>query len=205
MNLELSETGLARLILGLVIALVALSWFLKGVYISRRRRRFVEMAERLGAPVERQGKFLSRFSVEAAGRTFEVRDQHISGSTGAGWTPDWYLVTETKLRGVSELHAVEIRPRAQGKASAASGSSALDEIFEIRDSGYPLPEGWLGGEVGRALLAFYAVPLYLEPLRLEESRLLHCSRHLLGKLGADGLRSLLERQAAVAKALERAL
>lgn len=203
--MELSELALTRLVIALLVVGVLLAWALSVAGGRRREARFSALAQSLGSQVVREGKFLSRFPIEVEGRALEVRHQHIGKAVGTGgWAPDWYLVTEVPLKGVSELHSADIRPRSRRKAVDPDDPGFADH-FRVRDFGYPLREGWLNGRTRRALADFYALDLPLESLNLEEARLVHRMQNPLRKIDGAGVRDLLARQVALASALEHVL
>ncbi|MBL8299944.1 MAG: hypothetical protein JNN30_16515 [Rhodanobacteraceae bacterium] len=200
----MSEQAEVRLIALIAVMAVVGCWLLARTFASRRKQRFLAIAHALGGQPEMVNDYLISFQATVGGRVFEVRCQHIGGGgqEGSGWTPDWYLVTSTQLRGVSELHSADIRPRSRPSAAARVPTA---EDFVVRDAGYPLRNGWFTPDVARSLQAFYLAKLPLEPLSIEEGCLVHRSRPLLSRFDAAGLRSFLERQAVVAAALERVL
>lgn len=204
--MELSELAQIRLIAMIVVLAVLICWALAGASARRRLTRFSSLARSVGAKVAKEGEFLYRFSIELDGRVFDIRHQHIGGRSGAGgWAPDWYLVTATRLRNVSDLHCADIRPRGRPTTLLESSPTAFERHFSVRDTGYPLRNGWLTEHTRSGISEFYALDLPLEPLAIEEATLVHQSRHLLRRLQAVDLRELLIRQAAVASALEAAL
>ena len=200
---ELAQTRLIALAVGLVIAM---AWVLSIANDRRRQARFAALAHSFGSKVVREGKFLSRFPVEVGGRIFDVRYQHIGRGVGSGgWTPGWYVVTEIPLEGVSELHSAEIRARSGLLRVVDPRDSDFEKDFSVRDSGYPLRQGWLNTRMRGAITYFYALELPLDPLGIEEGRLIHRAHVPIKRLDGVLLRDLLTRQVAVADALERAL
>jgi len=202
--MELSELAQIRLItIGGILILVA--FWTRGIVGGRRRQaHLAALAQSFGGKVTREGKFLSRFPVEIDGRTFDVRFQHIGRNSG-GWTPDWYVVTETALQGVSDLHSAEIRARGRRPGAVEPRESDFEKHFAVRDAGYPLRQGWLNERTRGAIYHFYALELPPDPLGIEEGRLIHRARLPVRRLDGALLRELLTRQGAVAAALERAL
>jgi hypothetical protein len=203
--MELDTLAQARLVV-LVVVLAALAIWADG--IARRRRhqaRFAALARSFDTEVVREGEFLSRFPAEIDGRAFDVRTQYISGVGTLGLSPGWYLVTETPLQGVSELHSAEIRARGRRPRVIDPRDSDFERHFTVRDEGFPLRDGWLDDGVRGAIAHFYALELPLGPLAIERGRLIHRADLPLRRLDGAILRELLTRQAAVAAALERAL
>jgi hypothetical protein len=203
--MDLSELAQTRLILALVVAGVLLAWALSRASHKRREARFAALAQSLGSQAVREGEFLSRFPIEVDGRALEVRYQHLGRAVGAGgWTPDWYLITEIPLKGVSELHSADIRPRSR-RTKLDPDDPGFAEHIRVRDFGYPLREGWLNARTRRALADFYALDLPLDSLNIEAARLVHRMHDPIRKIDGPGVRDLLARQVAVASALEQAL
>ena len=190
----MDELTQARLIIFAVVGAIVAAWVIANRSATRAEKRFAELGQSLGAKVERESEFLSRFLLDVNGRAFEVKRQHI-GRIG------WHLVTTTQLSGVSALHSADVRPRSnRGKTSPASADD-----FLIRDLGYPLKAGWLTAATAQSLATFYDTELPLERLYLEEGNLIHRSSSLLSKLDGPRLQDLLSRQSALASQLERAL
>jgi hypothetical protein len=203
--MELTALAQARLIVFAVAFAVIASWGIAVSSTRRRRRRFAALARSLNVEALDEGRFLSRFRVGVEGRAIEVLYQHIGGRTGVGWTSDWYLVTTVPLHGISELHSAGIHLRTRRSRLGNPSEAEFKENFSVRDEGYPLRTGWLTDRTRGAIYEFYRPDLPLEPLMIEEAKLVHRSRHLLRHLESGGLRELLGRQAAVAAALESSL
>ncbi len=200
---ELSRTRLTVLAVAVVIAAV---WGLSVASRRRQQAHFAALARSFGKEVVREGKFLSRFPVEMDGRMFDVRFQHIGRAVGSGgWTPGWYIVTDAALQGVSDLHSAEIRPRGRRPKVVDPEDPEFAKYFPVRDAGYPLREGWLNKRMRGAISHFYAMELPLNPVVIEESRLIHRSHLPVRRFSAEALREILVRQAAVGAALERTL
>ncbi len=205
--MELDELAQARLLV-LVVAMVVVAIWTGGIVSGRRRQaRFAALAQSVGSEVVREGEFLSRFSIEVGGRTFDVRCQHIGngGGVGGSCSPGWYVVTDLPLHGVSALHSAEVRARARRPRAIASRDSDFGRHFTVRDVGFPLRDGWLNDRVRGAIAHFYALELPLDPLAIEEGRLLHRAHVPVRRLDGAILRELLTRQVSVAAALEDAL
>jgi hypothetical protein len=203
--MELDTLAQARLVV-LVVVLAALSIWAGSIAGRRRRQvRFAALARSFGSEVVREGEFLSRFPAEVGGRAFDVRTQYISGVGALGLSPGWYVVTETPLQGVSELHSAEIRARGGRPRAIDPRDSDFERHFTVRDAGFPLRDGWLNDGVRGAIARFYALELPLDRLAIEQGRLIHRADLPLRRLDGAILRELLTRQASVAAALERAL
>lgn len=203
--IDLSEATAVRLAAAGVVLVLVVGGAVAVRAARRRRERFAALARALGGEVVRENAFSFRAAVRCAGRTWELRSQHLGGNA-PGFTHDWYFITRTTLAGVLDTHRAEIRPRRRDPSVDADDAAAFDRAFAVGDFGYPLRDGWRTRDVRRAVAAFYAGrgPA-LEKLELEQGALVHRSRSLLRRLAADDLRRLLERQAGVAAALEDAL
>jgi hypothetical protein len=191
---ELMET---RLIAGGVIAAVSL-WFVLARHVDlRRRRRFDALAQVMGGEVVAETGHRWLFAVQVSGRPVEVRYWLLPKGP-------WHLVTSVSLAGVSELHAVDIRPRLG--ARVIDGRDAdFERQVAVHDLGLPLREGWLQPGVRGALGHLFAHPLAGGTLSIEEGRLVLRSAVSLPQVDAGALRQLLDRLVATAAAVERAL
>lgn len=199
---ELTYTRLV--VLAVVLAMVAV-WAYGRARDRRRQARFAALARSFGSEVVREGESLSRFPLEIDGRTFDVRLQHLGRGIGSNWSPGWSVITAVALREVSDLHSAEIRPRLRRPRVVDPRDPDFEKHFPVLDAGYPLRQGWLNDRVRGAIAHFYAFELPLDPLVLEEGRLIHRSLLPVKRFGAATLRELLTRQLAVAAALERVL
>lgn len=197
---EITQTRL--IVLGIVLVIAAY-WAWGRAMDKRRQARFAALAQSFGRRPVPEGDSLWRFLVAIDGRTFEVRHQYISGATGAGWAAGWYLVTQTDLQGVSDLHSFEIRAHTRRGQVIDPYDPEFEKHFTVRDSGYPPREGWLKQRVRTAIAHFYALDLRLDPLSVEEGRLVHRSHLAVKRFDGDLLRELLTRQGAVAAVLEQ--
>lgn len=199
--MELDELTQARLtVLGVILVMVA--FWVRGIIKDRRRQaRFAALAQSLGSEVMREGEFHSHFPVEIGGRRFHVRLRHLGGRSGPGWC----IITEVALQGVLDVHSAEIRARAWRPKVVDPRDPDFGKHFTVLDAGYPLRDGWLNERVRGVIAHFYALELPLDPLSIEEGRLVHRSRLLVQRFNGAILRELLTRQAAVAEALEHAL
>ena len=195
----------ARLIvLGLVLATVAY-WAWARARDKRRQAQFAALAQSFGRRAVPEGEFLWRFLVAIDGRTFEVRLQHRGRGPGSKGPGSWYVVTEVALQGVSDLHSTDIRPRMRRPQVVDPHDPDFGKYFTVYDAGYPLREGWLNHRVRTAIAHFYALDLPLDPLSIEEGRLVHRSHLPVQRFNGELLRDLLTRQGEVAAALEQAL
>lgn len=201
----MSELTEIRLIaFGGLLAILA-CWLVARAYVRRRRSRFLAVADALGNPGEVVNEFLYRFHTILGERPFEVRCQHLGGGglhgTNSG-PADWCLVASTRLAGVADVHAADVRPRSRRRLR----QTPIDaDAFVVRDFGSPLPQGWLDQRVATALRDFYPQTVPLDSLSIEEGRLVYRSRRLLGRIRADDLRAFLARLDAVAGSIESTL
>lgn len=192
---EITEARL--IVLGLVLAAVAY-WAWTRARDKRRQAHFAALAQSFGRRPVPEGESLWRFLIAIDSRTFEVRLQH-RGKRG------WSVVTEVALQGVSDLHSTDIRPRMRRPQAVDPQDPGFGKYFTVYDAGYPLREGWLNHRVRTAIAHFYALDLPLDPLSIEEGRLVHRSHLPVQRFHGDLLRDLLARQGEVAAALEQAL
>lgn len=203
--MELDELTQARLtVLGVVLVMVA--FWVRGIIKDRRREaRFAALAQSLGSEVVREGEFHSHFPVEIGGRRFQVRLRYLGGGLGSHSGPGWCVITEVALQGVMDVHSAEIRARAWRPKAVDPRDPEFGKHFTVHDAGYPLRDGWLNERVRGVIAHFYTLELPLDPLSIEEGRLVHRARLPVRRFNGAILRELLTRQAAVAEALEHAL
>jgi hypothetical protein len=203
--MELDALTQGRIAVACVV-FVFVAWWLWSSFVDRRHRaRFDALASALGATVSAESEFRWVFSLDVAGRMFQVERTHRGGAGSQNAGPGWLLITSTPLAGVADTHSATIRPKRLRSLPADARDADFAERFVIRDHGYPLRDGWLGERVRTAILHFYRQDLPLGTLDIEGGRLAHLMSVELTKLGPAALRELLERQAGVADALERAL
>lgn len=203
--MELSELAQARLISFLVVLAFVTFWISGNLRDRRRQARFAALAQSFGKEAVREGEFLSRFPVEIDGRTFDVRLQHRGKGPVSKGPGSWYVVTEVALQGVSDLHSTDIRARWRRPKVVDPRDPDFGKYFTVYDAGYPLREGWLNHQVRTAIAHFYALDLPLDPLSIEEGRLIHRALLPVKRFDNEILRELLTRQGTVAAALEQAL
>jgi hypothetical protein len=201
----MDEITQARLISVLVVLAFVAYWVGGNLRERRRQARFAALAQSFGKEAVREGEFLSRFSVEIDGRTFDVRLQHRGRGSNSKGPGSWYVVTEVTLQGVSDLHSADIRARWRRPKIVDPRDPEFGKYFTVFEAGYPLREGWLNHEVRSAIAHFYALDLPLDPLSIEEGRLIHRALLPVKRFSREILRELLTRQGAMATALERAL
>lgn len=192
---EITQT---RLITLGIFLLIVVYWAWDRARDKKRQAHFEALAQSFGRRPVPEGESLWRFLTAIDSRTFEVRLQH-RGKRG------WYFVTEVSLQGVSDLHSTDIRPRRRRPQVVDPQDPDFGKYFTVHDAGYPLREGWLNDRVRAAIAHFYALDLPLDPLSIEEGRLVHRSHLPVQRFSGDLLRDLLTRQGAVAAVLEQVL
>ena len=190
------DPRLIPLVLGLLVVL----WVLGGRAAERRRRaRFAALAAASGSQVRAEEADHLVFATTAAGRDFTVRHR-LSYKRG------WATLSETPLAGVSQLHAVDVRPRFGARMrGAGTDDGDFAKGFVVHDLGMPLRDGWQTARVTNAIRHFFAHELAAGTLSLEEGRLVHRGGGDLRRYDGRALHELLARQAALAEALERVL
>jgi hypothetical protein len=216
------QLGFAHLDESLIalLAIVAVGALMVGLMVARwsgRRRRaarFAEAARALGATATRRDEFMMQFDAEVSGRRFEVRDQYI-GNQGVGsqrsvGSAGWYLATSTPLaRRAWQMHHVEFRAgggfgHPYGMPRKLSGDADFDADFTVNETGSPVRERWLDAAVRAAVRAFFTPALPMASLAVDEGKLVHHASLTPNEIDATTIRALLERQAALAAALEKA-
>jgi hypothetical protein len=203
MQIELTGLAQTRLIIVTIVLALLGCWYLSSRAARRRLRDFAALARTFGVEAANEGEFLSKFQVGIDGRDIEVRYQHLNGQAGA--INAWYLVTSIPLRGVSELHSIDIRLR-NGRARPDSPpATEFQDDFSVRDADGSQVGRWLNERTRVAIHAFYAQDLSLGPISIEEGKLIHRSSGLPCSFSGGRLRELLERQSTIAAAIESAL
>ncbi len=195
-----------------------LFWLLGRIDRLRPKRRFEKLAQALGGKLTVVDEFEDRFEVKVGQRLFVVA-QKLVGRSGSQSSSSLYLTTTTPLRDAWQSHFLKIQPlgrlggwlmgrllKKQPSHSAAD-SDSFSTRYAITEQGI-LPSGWMDGAVRQAIRDFYegmpVLPL-VEDAQLEAFEGQLTQRMLVpDKLNADDWKTLLQRQAAVADALDKA-
>jgi hypothetical protein len=183
-----------------------------GVENRRHRKRFAALAEARGVRAVRgPDEFSDSFSLEHAGRPFTVRREMRSSSRGSSYRgPRGHLVVvETSLSGGRwKMHGVDVAQRGAlarmlGVAAFRSGDAVFDERFTVWQDGVPVRDGWLDAPTRAAFTAFFDLPsVGREGTVWVLEGVLQYINDTPAKLDAAGLSAIVERQAALAAALE---
>ena len=177
-----------------------------------QRRRSAQQFAALARASGHDTPGLEAFTMEVAGRVFEIRHQHRSGAAASGTMRGprgTLLITTTTLASPRwELHGVDIARgarlrRALGHALIHTGDESFDRAFAVSEDGVPVRARWLDQPTRQAVVDFFEHPLARGTLWIQEGRL----SHLLGTpwTGVDAitLRTLVEKQATLAEAFDR--
>jgi len=182
-----------------------------GPRLTRRKHAaaLVRLAAAAGSPVTTRDEFAQWFTTTVEGRVFEVRHELRGRGGGGGYRGPTgsLLVTSTPLSGSRwELHEIDIM-RAGGLAWLAgatvpSGDASFDERFIVRENGVPVREGWLDAPTRMAIGALFDLPTATGPVWVQTQRVQHLHTGPWRDLDLPTLTALLQRQAALATALE---
>jgi hypothetical protein len=183
-----------------------------GSYVTRRRfrGRFTAIAQALGARAVPSRGAPASFQSSVNGRLFEVRYEHINNARQESHRgPEGHLLfTSTRLDEPGRPHQVEITVAGAlvSRLSAslqATGDRDFDARFVVREDGPPVRDGWCDAEVRQRIVELYDGIAPDSRLAIGDRRLLVTLREPWTGIDGTALRSLLERQAALAMALER--
>jgi hypothetical protein len=203
-----AQAGIALFVVSIVVTLVG-----PGLTRRRYRRRFDALARDFGTTgVSKLDEFTATFPVFIDGRVFDVRREYRARSRGGSYSyrgPTGHLlVTSTPLAGdLWEYHHVDI---AVGRVSAlfggpqfTTGDAAFDARFDVRHDGVPVRERWLDDPTRAAVTSFFDTPGASGLVWVREQQLQHLVSAPWPGLDGTSLKVLLQRQAALATALER--
>ena len=140
-----AQVGMAFFALMFVVMVVS-----PGVTRRRHAARLAVLASAAGASTTRRDEFTEWFTTEVEGRRFEVRRELRSSGRGSSYRgPTGHLlVTSTPLAGSRwEVYQIEILPgrlpKFFGPPPLATGDSAFDGRFMLRQDRVPVRDGWL--------------------------------------------------------------
>jgi len=177
----------------------------------RFRGRFTAIAEALGAPSPTSRRWPVTFPVTIDGRAFEVRHALIYPSKHSSYRgPHGHLlITATRLDGDRwPLHQVDISTMGKLLSRMAGGVLSkgdpdFDARFLVRQDGMKVREGWLDTAVRRQVTHVYDGIPSNSLIAMQEGELRVTLREPWTGIDGAAVRSLLERQTALAAALER--
>ncbi len=179
----------------------------------RFRRHYNAIAHDLGQPPP-GGDWPFAFRVAVEGRASEVRydfrGTSSRGTSGSYRGPHGYLLTTaTPLAGTRwPLHQVDIS-RVDGMLSRlvakqqATGDPEFDARYMVVEDGLPVRAGWLNGDTRHAISRFMSDAPPAGLLWIQEGELRYVMQNPWTGIDGQVIRTLLERQAALASALER--
>jgi hypothetical protein len=195
----MNDDPAAWMIPGGALLAVVLYFLLRALSERKRDRHFAALAAHRGAVVESISETSKRFSVAVADRKLHVGDRYQGGGIGSG-TGSRYLTVATPLRGHAwDLHSVRIRKRFLAKSGAP-----FERRFKVEDLGFPMPDRWLTAEVRAGVEAVFAVGIGAAVIEIDAGALVHQAMASPVEVTPATLDSLLERQVALARAIERA-
>lgn len=179
---------------------VVLYFFLRARSERKQDRHFAALAAHHGTVVEAISENAKRFSVVVGDRKLQVADGYRGGGIGSPGRASRYLTIATVLRGRSwDLHSVRIVKRFFARSGAP-----FERRFRVEDLGLPMPDRWLTEEVRAGVEAMFAAGVAAAVIEIDAGALVHQAMASPLALTPATLDSLLERQVALARAIERA-
>jgi hypothetical protein len=180
--------------------------------IRKRRffRQFDAIALGLGRQPPRRHAWPVMVPVSIGERAFEVRHDYRASGKGTSYRgPTGYLlVTATRLRGERwPMHQIDIR--ALGRLSwltsgkRLTGDTDFDARFLVVEDGLPVRDGWLDANVRQEITRFLGEAPIEGVLSVREGELLFTMSNPWTGIDGPAVRAILERQVALASALER--
>jgi hypothetical protein len=197
------------------LSLFVLTWlsmmFMPNFDHRRRRRQFDGFARELRAQPPTGKGWPVSFTVEAAGRTFEIRHDYRSRSGSYRGPAGYLLITETKLAGTRwEMHQVDIlridsvwARHFGGGARQVTGASGSSVRFGVREDGVPVREGWMDDATREAVTRFLEAAPPFGVVWIKEGRLSYLVSGNWKGVTGPVLQATMEGLAELASALER--
>lgn len=181
--------------------LAVIVYFVMRAFGERKRdTRFRALAAHRGVSVESTPTHVRRFAVTIGERTVDVLDEFRGNARGSVSRTSRYFTTATPLRGRGwDLHSVRI-----GKRFRAKSGDPFEQQFKVEEFGLPLPERWLNADVRAGVEAVFAVGIPGGTIELDAGELVQRSFASAVEVTPQMLDALLERQVALADAVERA-
>jgi hypothetical protein len=181
--------------------------------VFRRRkyaRRFADIVRVFGREPPPARGFPVKAPISADGRAFELRhDLQYGGKNSSYRGPRGHLlITATRLAGTKwGMHNVDIT-RMEGmlarlvRSQRLTGDPAFDERFAVMEDGVPVRDGWLDAPTRQEILraADGALP---GVIWIRDSELIFIIQDPWKGIDGPVIRALLQRQAALAAALDR--
>jgi hypothetical protein len=199
--------------IGMVFFAFTVVVFMVEPSIRRRkvRRQFEAIARGLEQPQPAGRGWPAMFSITIDGRAFEVRNDERSSSRGSSYRgpTGFLLITVTRLASDRwAMHQVDMSVLDKRLAWLVSGKrltgdAAFDARYLVVEDGLPVREAWLDAETRGAIARFFDAAPIPGLIWIRERELQFIMQ--TPWTGVDGpvMRALLERQAALASALDR--
>jgi hypothetical protein len=182
------------------------------VVARRARARFASLAAARGAAVTPGADAdVASFEVDHGGRTVTVRRELRQPGRGSSYRgPRGHLlIVETGLAGTRwPLHGLDVVERTgmvrMLPSPTRSGDTAFDDRFAVIQDGVHVREGWLDVYTRQALVAFFDLPVVGSEGRVwVKDGVLQFLSDRPKTIDAAALTAVIDRQAALATALER--
>lgn len=201
-----AQIGMVLFATMVVVALVEPS-----VRQRRFRRRFDAIAQGLGQQVRPSRELPTGFDVNVGDRTFAVtHDLRSTSRRGSYRGPAGYLlITATKLAGNRwSMHQVDVSKAGRIALRLKSGrhltgDADFDARFLVMEEGLPVRNGWLNAPTHQAFARFLDEAPAPGVLWIREGELQFIMPEPWPRADGPTVRALLERQSALALALDR--
>lgn len=191
--MELDEAAWKWLVAGGIVLLFLVHRGISGLHERRRREWVDSLAVAFGSKAAHGPDATSRFAADVRGRRCEIAHGYRSRTMDGRYLRGTRLIVTVPLRRVSDIYNLSFLLRNDERAT---------ESLSVSSSGYSPREGWIAEPLREAIFDFYDAAGGRGPLNLEGSMLTYAiSRRISG----PALREVVERQLAVAGAIETAL
>ena len=177
------------------------------------RRHFDSIARGLGQAPATSSPWPLRFPVVSSDRPFELRyDVRRPSSKGSSYRgPHGYLlIAASRLAGTGgstcqvDITPVDKRLSRLVRGNRTTGDADFDRRFIVTQDGSPAGVGWLDGSTRQDIARFFDQVPRPSLLWIRQGELQCIMQHPWTGIDGQVMRGLLERQAVLASALERA-
>jgi len=190
---ELNEITQTRLIVGGIALAFILLWAFSRI-VERRRRRWVEsLAVAFATTAAHGSDATSHFNVNVDGRWCEIAQGYRSRGMDGRHIRGLGLVVTVPLRNVPDIYNLTLKRRGNGRGT--------DSLI-VRNTGYHPRDMWLTERLRAAFFDFCDFAPDRTALSLEGGALMYTTNR---RISGETVRTLLERQIAVAAEIETAL
>jgi hypothetical protein len=203
----------AQIAMGLFAALVVAALVQPTLRRRKFRRGFDAIARGLEQPPPSSRRWPAAFRVRVHERDFDVRHDLRSSSRGGSYRgPTGYLlITATRLASDRwSLHQVDISKPGRLASWLAggkrpTGDADFDARFLVVEDGLPARDGWLDAPTRKAIAQFLDEAPRPGVIWIREGELQFTMQGDWSGLDGPAIRALLQRQGALASALDRSV